>query len=61
MGYGETGASTNLKKYGFKAHADTVAAIAKKIGTHQIIIGGHDWYAVTVKNNLTDNGRADMN
>ena len=44
MGYGETGASDELRKYGFKAHADVVAAIAKKIGTHKIIIGGHDWY-----------------
>lgn len=44
MGYGDTGASDDLRKYAFKAHADVVAAIAKVIGTHKIIIGGHDWY-----------------
>ncbi|KAF2215380.1 hypothetical protein CERZMDRAFT_35570 [Cercospora zeae-maydis SCOH1-5] len=48
MGYGETGASDNLRDYGFKAHADVVAAIAKKIGTHKVIIGGHDWGGATV-------------
>ncbi|GIZ45349.1 hypothetical protein CKM354_000852200 [Cercospora kikuchii] len=48
MGYGETGASDILRDYGFKSHADVVAAIAKKIGTHKIIIGGHDWGGATV-------------
>ncbi|KAI5361950.1 Putative alpha/beta hydrolase-1, epoxide hydrolase [Septoria linicola] len=48
MGYGGTGASHNLRDYGFKAHADVVAAIAKKIGTHKVIIGGHDWGGATV-------------
>ncbi|KAM3416933.1 hypothetical protein BST61_g8520 [Cercospora zeina] len=48
MGYGETGASDNLRDYGFKAHAHVVAAIAKKIGTPKVIIGGHDWGGATV-------------
>ena len=29
--------------YGFKRAADDIAALAKEVGTDQIILGGHDW------------------
>ena len=37
------GASSNLHDYGFKAHADAVAGIAKELEVTKIIVGGHDW------------------
>jgi soluble epoxide hydrolase/lipid-phosphate phosphatase len=48
MGYGETGAPEDLQLYGFKAHSDAIAGIAKAIGVHSIILGGHDWGGAVV-------------
>ena len=48
MGYSDTGSSSNLQDFSFKTHADAIAGIAKVIGVHKIIIGGHDWGGFTV-------------
>lgn len=48
MGYSDTGSSSDLRDFSFKTHADAVAGIAKAIGAHKIIIGGHDWGGFTV-------------
>ncbi|OQO11047.1 hypothetical protein B0A48_05302 [Cryoendolithus antarcticus] len=48
MGYGQTGASDDLSLYGFKAHADAIAGIAKAEGVSRIILGGHDWGGAVV-------------
>lgn len=48
MGYSDTGSSSNLADFSFKTHADAIAGIAKAIGVHKVIIGGHDWGGFTV-------------
>lgn len=48
MGYSDTGTSPNLSLFSFKSHADAIAGIAKAIGAHKIIIGGHDWGGAVV-------------
>lgn len=42
------GYSPDLKSYGFRTHADVIAAIAKQVGTSQLILGGHDWGGAVV-------------
>jgi pimeloyl-ACP methyl ester carboxylesterase len=42
------GNSTNLRDYGYKAHADAVAGLAKSLGVERIILGGHDWGGMVV-------------
>jgi soluble epoxide hydrolase/lipid-phosphate phosphatase len=42
------GFSTKLQDYGFRAHANAIAAIARQINTTQLILGGHDWGGATV-------------
>lgn len=42
------GSTDDLRAFGFKNHADAVAGIAKQIGAHKIIIGGHDWGGAVV-------------
>jgi len=48
MGYGDTGTSSDLRDFGFKAHADAVEGIAKQIGASTIVLGGHDWGGAAV-------------
>ncbi|GAB7327954.1 hypothetical protein MBLNU13_g11720t1 [Cladosporium sp. NU13] len=48
MGYGKTGYSPNLSDYGFLAHANAIAAIARNLNVSQLILGGHDWGGATV-------------
>ncbi|KAK4561855.1 hypothetical protein LTR86_004535 [Recurvomyces mirabilis] len=48
MGYGLTGTSSDLRDFGYKNHADAVAAIAKEAGASRIILGGHDWGGLVV-------------
>jgi soluble epoxide hydrolase/lipid-phosphate phosphatase len=42
------GFSPNLHDYGFRAHADAIAAIARHTNSPQLILGGHDWGGATV-------------
>jgi hypothetical protein len=42
------GFSSRLQDYGFRAHANAIAAIARQINTTQLILGGHDWGGATV-------------
>jgi len=42
------GFSQNLHDYGFRAHADAVAAIARQTNSPQLILGGHDWGGAAV-------------
>lgn len=48
MGYGDTGTSSDLHDFGFKAHADAVEGICKQIGAETIVLGGHDWGGIAV-------------
>jgi soluble epoxide hydrolase / lipid-phosphate phosphatase len=48
MGYGETGTSTRIEDFTFKAHADAIAAITKDLGYDKCILGGHDWGGMVV-------------
>ncbi|KAK5740357.1 hypothetical protein LTR17_004620 [Elasticomyces elasticus] len=48
MGYGDTGTSSNISDFTFRHHADAIAGIAKAIGAHRIILGGHDWGGMVV-------------
>ena len=42
------GFSPNLHDYGFRAHANAIAAIARHTNSPQLILGGHDWGGATV-------------
>ncbi|CAG8971843.1 hypothetical protein HYALB_00001954 [Hymenoscyphus albidus] len=48
MGYGGTAAPAEPEFYTFKRAADDIAALAKEIGVHHIILGGHDWGGAVV-------------
>ncbi|KAK0865956.1 hypothetical protein LTS02_005050 [Friedmanniomyces endolithicus] len=48
MGYGETGTSSNLSDFTYRTHAEAISGIAKAIGAHRIILGGHDWGGMVV-------------
>lgn len=48
MGYGDTGTSSDLRDFGFKAHADAVEALCQKLGAASIVLGGHDWGGAAV-------------
>lgn len=43
MGYSDTDAPEEIKYYTYKRAADDVASLAKQLGLHSIILGGHDW------------------
>ena len=42
------GYSPNLKDYGFRSHANAIAALARQNNLSSIILGGHDWGGATV-------------
>lgn len=48
MGYGGTAAPAEPEFYTYKRAADDIAALAKEIGVHSIILGGHDWGGAVV-------------
>ncbi|TKA74901.1 hypothetical protein B0A55_03760 [Friedmanniomyces simplex] len=48
MGYGSTGTSPNLSDFTFRTHADAIAGVAKAIGAHHVVLGGHDWGGMVV-------------
>ena len=48
MGYGETGTSSNLSDFTYRTHAEAISGIAKAIGAHRFILGGHDWGGMVV-------------
>lgn len=48
MGYGGTAAPQEPEFYTYKRAADDIAALAKEIGVHSIILGGHDWGGAVV-------------
>ncbi|TKA34424.1 hypothetical protein B0A54_15256 [Friedmanniomyces endolithicus] len=48
MGYGETGTSSRLSDFTYRTHAEAISGIAKAIGAHRIILGGHDWGGMVV-------------
>jgi hypothetical protein len=35
-----------INLYTYKRASDDIAALAKEVGAEQIILGGHDWYAI---------------
>ncbi|KAJ5647753.1 hypothetical protein N7490_004125 [Penicillium lividum] len=45
LGYGRTDAPDYYTKYGHKACADDIKALASHLGELKIILGGHDWGA----------------
>jgi pimeloyl-ACP methyl ester carboxylesterase len=42
------GYSPNLRDYGFLAHANAIAALARQLNISQLVLGGHDWGGATV-------------